>query len=563
MKLTDAQIATRVASVTVFDGWRRKVHRLRRLTAGDITALDVGVGSSAHETEMSELARGGVSANELYDILVTEIEEGRSNKLLQTVRTLIFQTSLVFPDIELEDVDSQIAAVNSLYIKNRARRCNMQKHRRLALTDYLITGVGATFCGFRDDYPFIEFADILDVCWDLTAPTLQEARWASRIVRRPLGEWLDDMTAKQSAKLLKAVGVDRADAKGDDTPISVALYYDIHGEDGTEAWFYTADNGSDADEDTLVHRGTNPYASYCGGVRQTALPIRFQTHLAMPSVRNPIGAVEQMLPAQIAIWTADRLIRDSMSVGAPAREMEEGAYTPESLDAWKEDQTSILIRKKGSNPMVQSSPLDVPPRAMEYRAMNESDLVAQGGANPYASGAPVKGVKYASEVNAIQGNAGLVAAAVGKDESLAWADNVAMLLAIGKDYDQAPITLRLRDGDDILTLEFDESDPIADYLRPDAEITVREDSLIFKSREERMAQAAADVQLAMGLAQMYPGFLEKSVEDYLRASGKKNIGDYLAKPEPVMPDPSMMGGAMPPGMEDGGQAMDAMASTFQ
>ena len=562
MKLKDSQIAARISTSPRFSDWRNKVHRLRRLTAGDITALDQGLGGGSQESNMAPLAKG-VGVSELYDILVLDIEEGRTNKLLQSVRTLVFQVSLVFPDVEFEDVDAQLAAINSLYVKDRARRCALRKHRRIALTDYLIGGIGATFAGVRDGFPFIEAVDTLDLTWDLTAPTFDELRWCSRIVRRPLGEWLDDLDAKPASRLLRHLGRNRHESVNDDMIVPLACYYDAHGEQGNEAKFYVADEGGGGvSEDMLVERVANPYGEYSSGERRVCLPFNFTSYVAVPSVRNPISAVEQMLPAQIAIWKTDRLVRDTLDIGAPAREMEEDAYTAESLDEWKEDSTTVLVRKQGRQPLIQSAALDVPARAMEYRQINEQELVAQSGANPYASGNAVKGVKYAAEVNAIQGNAGLVAATIAKDEAAAWAADIGKLLSNGKDYDDEPITLRLRDGDDILELVFDESDPIRGYLRPDGQIVVSEDTLIYQPRDQKMARAGADIEIGLQLAPIFPGYLKKAVEEYLRASGKKNIGDYLAAPEPQMGmDPMMMGGD-PSQMPQDEASMAAMASTF-
>ena len=559
MKLSDAQIAARVSTGVYFSEWRRKIHRLRRLTAGDITALEEwGTRTSSREENMSTLANGA-RATDLYDILVMDVQEGRSNDLLNAVRTLMLQVSLQFPDVEFEDLDSDLAAVNSAYIKDRAKRCALRKHRRLALSDYLIGGLGCTFTGFRDGMPFTEFVDALDFVWDLTAQTFEDMRWASRTVRRPLGEWLDDLDSKAGAKLLKILGRDRKDSLHEDEPIAIACYYDVIGEEGNEAKFVLS--GEDmVSEDDLIERVANPSGEYTSGARKVVVPFNVTTYLSMPSVRNPIGAVEQMLPAQIAVWKADRIIQDSIDLGTPAREMEEGAYTPESLEAWKEDPTTILVRNKGSQPMIQSEPQDVPPRTLEYRNMNESAIVKQSGANPYASGTPVKGTQYAAEVNAIQGSAGLVAGAIAKDEAAAWVVDVQRLLAVGKDYDDEALLVRLRDGDDVLEIQFDQSNPIREYLRPDAQIVVAEDGLMYKPREQKMAAAAADVQMGMSLAQLFPNFVKKAAEDYLRASGKRNIGEYLEAPAPVMPmgDPMMAQGGAP---MPGDAAQNAMSST--
>lgn len=513
----DLQIARRVSSQAKFKDLRRKIHRLRRLVAGDITALNDG--GHGQQSEMDELYRG--DSQEFYDVLVTDVEAGRRNKLLQAIRTLIFQVSMVYPDVEFSDLDDDMSAVNSLYFKGVAQRCGLRDQMRMALADYAIGGFGCLYCGVRDGRPVVDWVDALDVTWDLTAPTFNQIKWGSRTIRLPLYQWMEMFPrAKPLQELTKGHDVD------DDMPVSVQCYHDVTGEEsGSEAYFMS--NGdAEVSEDDLLWRGENLYRDHSAGYAQACVPLVFMHYLHLPSVKAPLSVAEMMLPAMIITWEADSYIRDSMVVGKPAREIEEGSYEEDSFEAWKSDPNAILVRRNGKAPMAVVGGTEVNQSTMAVLQTADQELTAQSGVSGYTLGTPVKGIQYASEVNAIQGSAGLVAGVVAKDSAECWQRVVKRSLANGL-HDDQDFSMRYTSGNQQIELMFDAQDPVKNYLRPDADVIVAEDTLVYKPRDQRSAAAAADVQLASSVAQAFPQFLHHSLETYLRARGVKNVSEWL------------------------------------
>lgn len=542
MKLTDKQLASRVASSAFFQRYRRKIHNLRRLTAGDISALDGAGGASSQENEMSSRYKPGQT--ELYDLLVTDIEEGRSNKLLQSVRTLTLQVTMRQPEAAFEDLDTTVAAFNTLYLKQITEKCSAEDVFKMGLVDYFIGGLGCFYVGLKDGSPCIDWVDALDVTWDLTAPTFNQIQFGSRVIRLPMYQWLEMFPGNKKLTQL------RGNNEDEDIPVAVACYHDITKGSPNEAYFLLPGEGSQPTEEDLIERTSNQYVAVSGGTMKPCVPLVFMNYLNLPSVKNSTSMVEMMLPAQIALWESDRAIRDAMQVGKATREMEEGAYTEDSLEAWKDDPNEILVRKPGKMPMAVSGSVDINSSTLQYRNNAESEVVAQSGVNPYASGGTVKGTEYAAEVNAIQGNAGLMAGAVAKDVADVWRKIYSRVLAVGAQFDDNPITLNYKAESDDLPLEFDENNPIKEYLQPNARIAVSEDNVAYKSKDQKIQSALADVELGAKLP-MFPQFLPMALEEYLRVRDKKNISAWLQPPVmPAMgmgmPDMTQGQGVLPP-----------------
>lgn len=547
MKLTDAHIANRVSTSPNFMDLRRKMHRMRRLVAGDISALDDD-GSTQSEDKMSGTYKP--DAGDLYDILNRDFDEGRANVLLQSVRTLHLQVSLTHPDIEFEDLDTDMAGIHSLWFKSRMAPCVPQVKVKRCTANYLIDALGVAFCGMRSGSPVIDHVDPMDMTWDLTAETFDELNWAARQIRLPLWQWQEKFKNNEKLNEL-AIGNDNLDM-----PVTMIVYHDRTGLDtGNEAYFLSQGLNGTVSEDDLIERTKNLYSEYVGGVERTCVPYVFMNYMELPSVKVPISPVEMMLSAQIAMWAADRNIRDTIDMGAGMREYEEGAYDADELTRWMDgDRASLLKRKKTAVGMNQIEPMEVAQTVLAYRQQQEQNIIAQSGVDPYLSGNKVDNIEFAAQVNAIKGSAGLVAGSVAKDVSVFWQKIVKRTICNGHKFDEEPITLLMRDGADMLEYVFNKDNPIRDYLKPGSDIVISEDTLTFKPRDQKAQEALLDVQLGQALAPLgYTNFLPKALENYLRAKGEKNPGEWLEMQAPPM-DPMMGGPAMDP-------AGDAQAST--
>lgn len=524
------------------DQFKRKVYRLRRLVAGDASAV-YDAGTNENRDNASLLAHP--NRLQMSDILVTTIEEGRSNGLLKAIRTLVLQTAYVTPEFEFKNLDPDESAVNAQYLQIRLEECNARDHLRLALLDYCTGGMGWAYTPMRKGKPVVQYADTLDMKWDQTARIPQDIQWASITVCKPLDFWIKTFGSAPFALYLAGRGTD-FEQTGLDLPFELEFYYDI--EDGGGNYKVMVKTGEcDYDEKPIVET-TNPCFIQRGTEQEPLLPFESLFFLALPSVRLPIGVAEGMLPAQIAVWEADRTVADIIARGAGVDEVDGSAFEAGELEKYeKGDHGGFVKTKKGIGHITRHAPHEIPDGILQRRQENDQDMTQQSGANPYAMGDKVDGVNFAAQVNAIRADAGLIAGTIAKDNADFCVRVGKKVLAKGKTLDQEPITVRI-EGTDV---EFGPDNLIAQYLRPDAQLAIREETMQFRPREEKVQEALLMVQQAKGLP-MFPELLKEAVKDLLVAMGKENIDKLLTQPVPTMGAPGAPGMPPPPGMAGAG-----------
>ena len=517
-------IYSRLSKQKDLDSYRKKVHKLRMLLAGDISGLNYG---RPQKAEGDEVLKPSLDRKGFFDVNVTDIEEGRSNRLLQAVKAILFQVSHNYPDISLEDCDQTIATLTKAYLQVRLgpspRGCNATDHMKRSLGEALVGSMGWSNVGFNAlGYPVVTSVDALDVSWDQQCRVAQEARWASVRVRRPYHEWKE--IYKGSRVFDEIVG--KLGDEGYDKVIEVEEYCDVEGELGTRACFVSVDG---AVHEKPIEVTENPFFYEVDGYKQPFLPLDPITFLHIPSVRYALSETEMMLPSQIAIWGAERAIRDTVAAGVPFWDVVEGAYDTDQMERFEDgDVGSVIKRKDASMPPAQrQAGLEIPATLREHLQYHDSNIVAESGVNPYALGDTAAGTQYAAEVNAIQGAAGLTAGVIQKAHTAHWERTITKFPAVCKQYDDMPIHLRYDD----VKLMFDASDPIRGYLEPDARVTVREDSLSFAPKAQGIAMAKDELAVAQGMAQQFPMAVQQAYEQYLTATGKKNTQKWLEQPE--------------------------------
>lgn len=497
-------IRTRIGTEKSLYPLKSKIHRLRRLMAGDTSALDDS-GSNAAETDAWRHYRP--EQTEFYDILNTEIEEGRSNKLMQAVKTLAFQVAYSAPDIEAEDLPPVLAGFLSGWAKDRLTRCNAVHHMRLSLVDYLNGGLGWAHICYQDGYPVIRSVDTLDMAWDMTAGVPGDIAWGACRVRKPLHWWVKAYGNKPFSDF---------DVKETpDLPVECWCYYDVNDE-GKMAII----RGDKLDSEP-VKVLKNPYRD---GAGNPILGFESMSYFSMHSAHFPTSVVEMMLPAQIAHWEGTKRIRDTIRTGAGWYDVEQGSYDPEQLDLINSGEVGIVVeRNSGKMPVARVAPAEISQSDVQWTNQAEREMTEQSGASPYAGGTTVQNTKFAAEVNAVQSQAGLTAGVVSKDNARFWERTMKKLVQIAAQYDDAPLTL-VYDGAKHV---FDASDPIKDYLDPNADIVVQEDTMSFVPRQQKIQQSMALLQTVLPLAQRFPKALDNALERVFRDHGIKNIAEWL------------------------------------
>ena len=517
-------------SSTAQEKLKKKVYQLRRLVAGDQSMF----GGAGVESEDNDSGR----IDDLYDFIVNSIAAGRSNRLLEGVKTLLMQASFKFPEIEFEDLGAELAAVNSgmckVLLGDRPKGCAALDQMKRAMLDYIVGGMGWSRLGFDPytDRPWIKFADTLDMSWDQRVHLPTDIRWASCLVRETAGFWAEYFGDAKIAKL-------RGNKFDTDSVLGMQFYYDLDSQKGrgTHYVFYAGEAGEPM---VLVHEEKNPFF-YTNeeGVEVPFLPFEPMYFLALPSTRSPVGIVEMMMADQIAIWQSEDVLGKTAARMTPHYMAEEGALSDEVRKRWERGEVGELITfKTGKTPPTVAQPGDVSASLLQRLQYHERRIVAQAGQNPYISGSPVSGTKYASEVQEISRQSRLTVDTVSKDNAVFWVRTVRKFLMAVSTYGDFPLTVRY-DG---VPISFDAANPVKNLIVPDADIVIREDTTVFKPKSERVQEAMMKLQVAQSLAQMYPNALKLAFEDVLRAMGEQNIATWMEAPEAaMMQDPAQMG----------------------
>lgn len=509
------------------DALKRKVYGLRKFVAGDLSAIG-GAPSSREDAEVFG------QAGEFYDFIVDTVTEGKSNRLLEAVRTLLFQTTFSFPEIEFEDLDGELAAINSgvckVLLGDPPKGCGTLQQLKRSLLDYLVCGIGWGRIAFdsKTGAPGIKFADTLDMLWDNRKWLPSDIRWASCGVRETGAYWSDFFG---KSKPFQSIGEDQV--------CEVHFYYDTDTtENGRFAAFLVGESGQSLG---LVEAGENPFYYLEQGQRIPYLPYEPMYFLALPSTRSPVGIVEMAMSDQLAVWQSEEVVGNTAQRMVPWVAVPKDSMEDDALEAFRSGETGAMVEFSPQvGPPIQMGGGDVSQTLLQRLDRHEKRIVAMAGVNPYASGAPVSGVKYAAEANEIATQSGLTVGTVSRDNAAFWVRLVRKFLGAVALYGDFPITIRY-DG---VPMSFGPEQPIKDFIVPDADIVIREDTTVFTPRAERIQEASAKLGVAMQLAQQYPQAVEMAFEEFLRASGEQNVSPWLEKPDMMAGAPVQDAAAM-------------------
>lgn len=532
MNLTSlGRIQQRVRGAQSHELWKRKVHHLRAIVLGDLSSIDAESSPQVDpEGENKKRARNH-NISGLYDLLTRDFEEGTSNKLMDTIKTLIMESSFKFPDIDFDGVDPLESTINSLYLSKRFAwapgGCAAEHHMKIALLDYLIGGLGWVWTGLDRGRPIVEHVDSIDVFYDTDAKLIPGIKYAGCFVEQRLFDWIQIYGVEPFRDLLEK---DKRD--GDlslDSVVQLCYYWDTEGDFGTHAVLRMTGLYAVDIEKPVVHE-ENPHYIKSEIIEVPYLPLEPVYFLKMPSARNPVSQLELMLPSQMAVRDAERTARRIIKSGASYFDVEDGAYEADQLENLESgEEGAIVIRNPNKQAAIRVEPADIPSGLMAYLDYHDRKCQVAGGANPYAGGQGVEGVDLATEVRAINNSSGLTASSITSDHASHWARVASKCLANGAIYDEVPTTLRYGQ----LILEFGPQNPIGQYLRPDATPIVSEDSLRYQSREARIAQATAKFNQALSVAAYFPATLQIAYEDLLMAYGDKDVQRHFAMPAQV------------------------------
>lgn len=557
----------------LFDAWKYKCHALRAAVLGDYSGMGGKASAQVDEGLGEKRTKAKSRLQDLYDILMLDFTDGQTNILMDELRTIMISAAFKQPAIEADGLHPDEEALISEYLRVRMgpkpRGCEAIDPMRLAAMSFLIEGLGATWTAVDGSKPCTYYVDNIDLGWDTGARFLKDARYFYWRYVRTIGEWIDyldgeedwikDVLDQNSGTLaLGASGIKRADAM--EMTQELVYYCETGGSQPAYA-LARADRVTERRDDVesvLVGNSEHgpilyeqsPYWVEIDGFKQFYSPINMLRFMQFPSAPLPIGIAEMMLPHQTMHNIYERTEQLMIVRGVTQYFVEDGTFEDEAQEqAFTDGEVGAVVKiKKGANPPHQNQAMDPGPGLINALMRQKKAAVTSGGANPFSSGDTVEGTEYASEVQAIQINAGKVEGAVRIEVTNHWAREARSVLWLGSRFDIGPLTLNM-DGD---KMEFGLHDPISQYLVLDAELVVSEDGTAYMSREQKIQKALTFAKVAMENQDIAPGSRRIAYEGILQAFGFRNFDKHFSGQAPVAADPAAEAAALQ-GAAAGGQ----------
>jgi hypothetical protein len=525
--------------------------RFRRLGAGDYEALIEGQGVGVNQDRGFAAARA--FRNQFPDILVQRFAEGRSNAAGNLIETLVKKVAYNIPSVKIDGIKPKEQIVNAQYLSQKlgpkiTGGCNAIVHEKMALMDYLMGGLGTTFLPIGG---VLRYADTLDMKWDQTARFPCDMKWASVTVCQPCYVFMEMFPNNQHLEKWAGKKQDSQDYVGDDRPTEMEFYYDCEGRGAYICFLKIADAEFEKEP---IYQSETPHYSMIGAKKVPFLPFETMSYMSLPSVRNPTGLFQKLLPAQIALWESDKHIRSIIKRGKSFYEVDTAQVTPEDLKKFEQALDAGIVKVTGKAFNIVPA-LEIDKTTIEYRSLNSQELTSQSGVSNNSQGAKIPGVETATEARQIQQSGELTAAVVSQAVAAHWSTSVTKILWNSKNWDTEPFKCYIDDQ----LMEFGpktQLGPIKEYLRPDGRISVQEDAIVYRSRQQQLAEAQLDIQVSSQLAQMgFPNAIAGAARDFYEALGRDDIEERLEKPQPQQVPGQMPGQPMSAAMQ--GEAQGA------
>lgn len=480
-----------------FDVHKHKMNRLRQMLFG------AGVGVS-----LDPSAQVYGEADAYGDVFIDRFDDGRSNRLLKSLKILIQKITFTSPIVSVHSVDDAIGLLNSAYLQDVITRTNAGKAIESALWDALIVGRGIVFVGFEDDHviDFVDFRDALyHPCQD------NDIYWFARRVK---------MTAYKAEQIFgELIAKFFSQNVHADDIICLLDYYDVD-ENERRIYYLGNQHSLSPSPNMMIYKGDSPYSE---------LPACFIDALRPPGVRLPIGVVEMVLPNQMAKWEAERVEKEIIRRTVPFYTARKNALTAEQRALFEDGEVASIVEVESGDPasaIYLHSMGNVSPSFSSYSAEQVNEILQHSGVEPYSAGGRMEGVAFASEVTAIIANAGLTSAWMSKKQAALWEAVLQKALVNGAKFDTHPFKTQF-DGE---TITFDALNPINEYLAAEGKVIVSEDMMSFKPKNEQIMEALQALNVSIGLAEYFPNALAIDFKKYLTARGVKNLNEYFSQP---------------------------------
>jgi hypothetical protein len=513
--------------------YKKRVSQYTSLVMGDHGILD---GSPAMGKGHPDAHRKVFAPDGVPEKMVTMgYDRGTTNAIREQFWTIVARTSYRMPEIGFEGLDPIEATINKEYLKKilrpEAQPASADGAMQKALMQRIIGGLGWIGVLARDGAPFVRHLDVVsDIVWDPEADTPEEASWSAICTTAPLSEWaeiyaewpgssghFDDLLRSHSKN--PSIGLDQ--------PVEMIEYFDVNGRHA----IFRSDRLKSAEAMLVLEE--SPFFVETPHERLFFLPTVPHRHIQVPRAMAPVSMVEQMAPYQAAIRRAEVAVDDHVGRFGPWIDVPVGSYDDEQLDKIGK-QGAMAMRRDGTQPaaIVPGAPLSGSLIQALDRA--KAGLVAAGGSDPYALGQTTS-VQFSSEVRAIQANSGLATSVVSEDYSRHYRWTSYFALALGKAYDKRRIQMNVNG----VTLQWDATDPIGEYLRLTDDVVVAPSSAAYEDPDTKINRYWNLIQMGLQLGGIAPQMARIYTEKLLAAEGERDIQRHFEAPQSLQEQAGM------------------------
>ncbi len=396
---------------------RRKMYNFYCLASGDYRMFGqpTAKGSSIAEVQQAD-TRG------FYQLLdIRSFPGNRINHLKPLLRQHLLQSTMSFPAATVVGVEPTTKSVLEKYVDLRVGNrvgfgCHGAKEHFRWVADHLISGIGWIVNEFYSNpgSPYrqqrLTYVGTLDTVWDLTASSVDRARFFAWRERRTASDWLKalpELTDEKKAEL----------AQTPNRVVAFLHYFDVW---GSELFFELSSPYGCSPGALVAARESWAYDELAYGKRWF-LPVTALAGPHAPHVCIPTGLVEDCLSALQDVYEAEAAIRSALlatrtRIFADMTQLADDDQVIQSLldaiNGLRPDESiayRIKTRQGGASNIpkpveaaihqISGIPLDSALLMRYETAVRNLNKV--GGANPYAYGSAEPGVTTATEANAI------------------------------------------------------------------------------------------------------------------------------------------------------------------
>ena len=561
------------ASIKATEDWRRSAEAVASAVAGELVAVDPDSSSSLMQQTAPGLSTCVYTPNATGRYISDPVAlKGVINRLEQTASIVLQYIAFKAPEAAVTGAESsEIAAVIEAYLKDciedDSENADGVDNVNSACRDFLTVGIAAVLVSpdGTGKPSLTRVSPLFDLVWDHEALEPRFSKWVAyrevipwpelRDYLSPVGFKIDGVMPKELAALKASVeGSGGSDTDYWDRKIETLRYYDEFGNHGIFIPSKEHSGGSEVSGFTcLLYTTSEMIHTDAHGNLSPFLPVRITNDDVWEFNAGPTSPAMKAAPFQAALSRIDRMWVDLM-------EKNRGGWF---IDASSYDHKEVKDFVEGKRKYIIADSPDVRPPAwipgappeqidLQVRSTLEEAMTRATGASPYMSGGKVEGVKFAAEVHQIQSNAGMSTSGLSSRWAMLWKRIFRSVMDVGREHDKRQLKFRISEGQHMIFGLPDEKEPlyVGSILDPAVEISVSEESMRFRSRDERLAFRGGLLDRAMSLASMFPASVGLAYREFLEEAGIKDVTAHLEPPPPI--DPAMIqaeAGGEPPQAE--------------